>query len=110
MWKLSVETEWKRHSTWGQRRKETSCQSGDLEPAVARWTGRRLLLDRARHPRHIVLDKERIHHRDGHRPQQGARHQRSPVINIALNQFSDHCDRDSLDPVSYTHLRAHETR
>src|SRR5205814_1956392 len=53
---------------------------------------RRSLLHRAGHPRHVVLDEERIQDRDRQRAEQGAGHQRTPVVDIAFDELGDDAD------------------
>ena len=55
-----------------------------------------LLLHGAGHAGHVVLDEKRIHHRDGKRAEQRARHERAPVVDVALDELGHDADRDGL--------------
>jgi hypothetical protein len=55
-----------------------------------------LLLHRPRHPRHVVLDKERVDERNRKRTEQRPGHQRPPVVDVPLHQLRDHPHRHRL--------------
>src|SRR5262245_25991055 len=47
-------------------------------------------------PGDVVLHEEGVDERDGHRPQEGARHQRAPEEHVAADQLGHHADRHRL--------------
>src|SRR6185436_5692496 len=58
--------------------------------------GESLFLDGAGQAGNVVLDEERIEHGDRQRPEQRTRHQRAPVVDVALDELGDHADRHGL--------------
>ena len=58
---------------------------------------RTLLLHGPGHAGHVLLDEKGIHHRDGKRPEQRARHERAPVVDVALDKLGHDAHRDGLD-------------
>ena len=56
----------------------------------------RLFLDRAGHAGNVVLDEERVYQRHRHRAEQGAGHQRAPVIDVAVDELAQERHRHGL--------------
>src|SRR5712671_7310227 len=56
----------------------------------------RLLFDGSGHCRNIVLDKERVKNDQRQRARQCACHQRSPAVDVAIDEFVDDGDRHRL--------------
>src|SRR5450432_593163 len=54
-------------------------------------------LDCAGEPGNVVLDEKRIEDGDRKRAKQRARHQRAPVVHVALHQLGHHAHRNGLD-------------
>src|ERR1035438_3365599 len=54
-------------------------------------------LDRTGQSRDIVFDEEGVDEGHWQRTEQGARHQRPPLVDVALNELGDDADRDRLD-------------
>src|SRR5262245_41798593 len=53
-------------------------------------------LDGAGKRGHVVLDEEGVDESDGDGTEEGARHERPPVEDVATHQLREHADRDRL--------------
>src|SRR5258708_6066438 len=53
-------------------------------------------LERARHPRHVVLDEEEVEHHHRQAAEERARHQRAPLIDVAPHQLGGQPDGNGL--------------
>ena len=56
-----------------------------------------LFLDGAGHAGHVVFNEKRVDERNRQRAEQGSRHQRAPMVDVALDEFSHHAHGHGLD-------------
>ena len=63
----------------------------------AQTSDARSFLHRPRHPRHVILDEERVDEGHRQRAEQRAGHQRAPVVHVAFHQLGDHAHGQGLD-------------